>query len=128
MKVFQPIEEEVYNQIIADYLENLNAPQPELVGVYSPDDHLGETTNYLLANLETYANLVAESVHDAWSRTKVANGYTYGVIRNDDAQNGQLTHPLLVPYDLLSDVDKSYDENTARTVLEGLVRIWQEEN
>lgn len=117
-----------FNYRVKRYIESLNEPQPKLTGIYDPVSSRDEVANYLLATMETLVQLVAESVHDAWSRTKVANGYTYGVTRNDDASKGQLTHPLLVPFSLLNDVDKSYDENTARTVLEGLVRIWQEEN
>lgn len=52
---------------------------------------------------------IARNVHDVWAQGRIAEGWSYGEIK--DAENK--TTPLLVPYDELPDSEKEYDRNTA---------------
>ena len=59
--------------------------------------------------LERLANLLAKNVHDVWSVGRLQQGWTYGPQRDDEKKQ----NPCLVPYEDLSDGEKSYDLNTA---------------
>lgn len=52
---------------------------------------------------------IAENVHEVWAAGRIAEGWTYGQVR-DDAKK---TTPCLVPYADLPDSEKEYDRNTA---------------
>ena len=52
---------------------------------------------------------IAENVHDNWAAGRIADGWTYGEVRDDKLK----TTPCLVPYDELSESEKEYDRNTA---------------
>jgi len=56
---------------------------------------------------------IAEQVHEIWAKGRVAEGWTYGEVR-DDARK---TTPCLVPYDALPESEKEYDRNTALETL-----------
>jgi RyR domain-containing protein len=62
--------------------------------------------NYLLEQL-------AEHVHDLWALGRMAENWTWGEHRSDEAR----THPCLVAYSELSDGEKAYDRTTARETL-----------
>lgn len=62
---------------------------------------------------------IAENVHENWSAGRVAEGWTYGPVR-DDAKK---TTPCLVPYDQLSEEEKEYDRNTALQTLKLIVAL-----
>ena len=59
------------------------------------------------------AELMAENVHEVWAQTRMAQGWTYGPVR-DDAQK---KHPCLVPYAELPEDEKVYDRNTSQETL-----------
>ena len=52
---------------------------------------------------------IAENVHDNWAVGRIAEGWTYGELRDDKKK----TTPCLVPYSELSESEKEYDRNTA---------------
>lgn len=56
---------------------------------------------------------IAENVHDNWAAGRIAEGWTYGEVRDDSLK----TTPCLVPYDELTDSEKEYDRNTALQTL-----------
>lgn len=62
---------------------------------------------------------IAENVHENWSKGRIAEGWTYGEVR-DDAKK---TTPCLVPYALLSETEKDYDRNTALQTLKLIVAL-----
>lgn len=68
------------------------------------------TRKEMAVELEPQLQLIAEgqarASHKGWMEGKMAKGYVYGPVVNDDPTKGQLTHPLLVPYDELSPEDK----------------------
>lgn len=67
--------------------------------------------------LQIIAESQARASHDGWREGKMAKGYVYGPVVNDDPAKGQLTHPLLVPYDELSWEDKQANIANAVAVL-----------
>ena len=44
-----------------------------------------------------------------WSQSRLSEGWTYGARRDDEKK----THPCLVPYEELPEIEKDYDRNTA---------------
>ena len=48
-----------------------------------------------------------------WAKARISEGWAYGPKRD----NYKLKHPLLVPYDQLSEVDKQNDRNSSWEVL-----------
>ena len=56
---------------------------------------------------------IAENVHEVWAASRLAEGWTYGVERNDRLKQ----HPCLVPYNELPEIEKEYDRNTAMQTL-----------
>lgn len=69
--------------------------------------------------LEKLANLLAKNVHDVWSVGRLQQGWSYGPQRDDEKKQ----NPCLVPYEDLSDGEKSYDLNTAMETLKVLVKL-----
>lgn len=68
------------------------------------------TANIVLPeNLQALAEEMAKNVHEVWAAGRIAEGWTYGAIR-DDAHK---THPCLVPYENLPESEKDYDRRTS---------------
>lgn len=63
--------------------------------------------------LEELKELMAEEVHDTWAALRRAEGWRYGVERNDQFK----THPCLVSYRELPEIEKEYDRSTALNTL-----------
>ncbi len=62
---------------------------------------------------------IAENVHENWSQGRIAEGWTYGPMRDD----GRKTTPCLVPYAELTESEKEYDRNTAMQTLKLIVAL-----
>ena len=62
---------------------------------------------------------IAENVHDIWAAGRIAEGWTYGPVK--DA--GEKTTPLLVPYGELPESEKVYDRHTAMETLKLIVKL-----
>ena len=62
---------------------------------------------------------IAEHVHDTWAQSRIADGWTYGAVRDDKNK----TTPCLVPYSELSESEKEYDRNTALQTLKLVVAL-----
>lgn len=67
----------------------------------------------LPAELNELAEQIAQNVHEVWAAGRMAEGWTYGLERNDAARQ----HPCLVSYDALSEEEKAYDRNTSQETL-----------
>lgn len=63
------------------------------------------TRRKMAIELEPELMLIAEqqarASHGGWLEGKKKQGYVYGPVVNDDPEKGQLTNPLMVPYDEL---------------------------
>ena len=62
---------------------------------------------------------LAKNVHEVWSAGRIAEGWTYGPVRNDERRE----HPCLLPYDELPESEKEYDRNTALETLRLIVKL-----
>ena len=62
---------------------------------------------------------LAENAHDVWARQRLADGWTWGPVRDDRARQ----HPCLVPYDVLPEAEKQYDRNAALETLKTVVAL-----
>lgn len=69
-----------------------------------------DTSNVILSDdLLRLTEKISENVHEVWAKGRIADGWTYGEIRDD---NKRIT-PCLVPYDQLPESEKAFDRNTA---------------
>ena len=59
--------------------------------------------------LDDLVELVAKNVHEVWAHSRMSQGWTWGPQRSDTLK----THPSLVPYEDLPEVEKQYDRDTA---------------
>lgn len=83
-------------------------PQPiDTGGVVLDDDIIGLT------------ELLARHNHDVWAQQRLADGWTYGPVRDD----GRKEHPDLVPYDQLPEGEKEYDRRTALEALKAILAL-----
>lgn len=86
---------------------NNYTPQPiDTTGIELPQE---------LMNL---AEEMAKNVHEVWSAGRMADGWTYGEVRDDEHKK----HPCLVPYEELSESEKAYDRNTSIETLKFIVK------
>lgn len=69
--------------------------------------------------LLTLAEQLAQNVHEVWSQTRIAQGWTWGSERNDALKQ----HPCLVPYDQLSEEEKVFDRNTSQETLRLITKL-----
>ena len=77
-------------------------PQP----IETSDIVLPETLNALTEQM-------AKNVHEVWAKSRIEEGWRYGEMRSDELK----THPCLVPYEELPELEKAYDRNTALSTL-----------
>lgn len=62
---------------------------------------------------------LAKNTHDVWAKGRIAQGWTYGPVR-DDAKKET---PCLMPYDELPESEKDYDRNTALETLKVIIKL-----
>ena len=67
------------------------------------------TTLELPEELIALAESMARSSHEEWAAKLMAEGWTYGEVRDDVRK----THPCLVPYEELPESEKEYDRYTS---------------
>jgi len=63
--------------------------------------------------------LLARNIHNHWASARLAEGWTLGPNRNDHLK----THPGLVPYEALSEIEKNYDRRTATEALKAILKL-----
>lgn len=62
---------------------------------------------------------IAENVHDVWAAGRIAEGWTYGEVKDLEKK----TTPQLVPYGELPEGEKEYDRNTALETLKLVLKL-----
>ena len=62
---------------------------------------------------------IAENTHEVWSQNRMAEGWTYGPVRDE----AHLRHPGLRPYSELSEEEKEYDRDTAMNAIKLVVKL-----
>lgn len=83
-------------------------PQP----VDTSDVKLTDELNILVEQM-------AENVHEIWAQSRMKQGWTYGLERNDELKH----HPCLIPYGELPEVEKNYDRDTAVETLKLILKL-----
>ena len=69
--------------------------------------------------LELLVEQMAKNVHEKWAETRLLQGWTYGEQRNDKSKK----HPCLIPYEKLSEDEKTYDRNTCISTLKVIMKL-----
>ena len=62
---------------------------------------------------------IAENVHEVWAASRIAQGWSYGPVRDDEKKQT----PCLVPYADLPEEEKQYDRDTAMQTLKLIVSL-----
>ena len=62
---------------------------------------------------------MARNVHEVWAKSRKAEGWTYGPMR-DDAKKKT---PCMVAYDDLPENEKEYDRNTSQETLKLILKL-----
>ncbi len=65
------------------------------------------------------AEKLAENTHEVWAQGKLDDGWAYG----ETLDREKKTHPLLIPYDELTEGDKDYDRRTSLETLKLLIKL-----
>ena len=73
----------------------------------------------LSEELNGLVEAMAKNVHDVWAESRISQGWTLGPERNDALK----THPCLVPYEDLPEVEKAYDRDTAVGTLKLICKL-----
>eukprot|EP00741_Cyanophora_paradoxa_P009608 tig00001537_g9306.t1 len=58
-------------------------------------------------------DLLAKNAHDVWAKKRKDEGYTYGEVTDADRKQ----HSQLIPYECMSDAERSYDKGTAEVTI-----------
>ncbi|MDE7386465.1 MAG: Ryanodine receptor Ryr [Muribaculaceae bacterium] len=61
---------------------------------------------------------MARNVHEVWAQGRMADGWTYGPVRDDADKK----HPCLVPYEELPESEKEYDRATSQETLKLILK------
>lgn len=70
-------------------------------------------------SLEELMEQIAENVHENWAKSRMDQGWVLGPERSDVDK----THPCLIPYDELPEVEKDYDRQTATQTLKLILAL-----
>ena len=77
-----------------------------------------DTSSVKLPNdLMELAERMAKNVHEVWAATRLSQGWTLGPERDDE----KLTHPCLIPYEMLPEEERLYDRNTSQETLKFII-------
>lgn len=79
-----------------------------------------DTNEILLPKeLNVLVEQIAKNVHEVWAQSRINQGWIYGKERNDFLK----THPCLIPYENLPEVEKDYDRDTALCTLKLISKL-----
>jgi DNA-binding response OmpR family regulator len=96
------------SQLVKEALTMSYNPQPiDTSGITLPD------------GVERLTELLARNAHDVWARQRIAEGWSYGLQREDRVKQ----HPCLVPYEDLPEPEKEYDRKAAMETLKAIVGL-----
>ena len=69
--------------------------------------------------IEELTEKLARNTHDIWARQRLADGWRWGLSRNDAIK----AHPSLVPYEELPESEKIYDRATAMETVKAILAL-----
>lgn len=70
-------------------------------------------------DLQELCEAIAENAHEVWAENRYAEGWRYGLQRNDELK----LHPDMVPYSQLPEGEKEYDREMAMKTIKLLVKL-----
>ena len=73
----------------------------------------------LTEDLAELREAIAENAHEIWAENRMAEGWTYGPVRNDELKQ----HPDMIPYSQLLESEKEYDRQIAMKTIKLLVKL-----
>jgi hypothetical protein len=73
----------------------------------------------LPAEVMAVVERLARNVHEAWARERIADGWRWGPVRDDQDRR----HPSLVPYEDLGEEERKYDRITVGETLKVLCAL-----
>lgn len=71
------------------------------------------------AELKPLVEEMAKNVHEVWAKNRIAEGWTYGPVRDDALKQ----HPCLVPYEKLPESEREYDRATSQETLKLILKL-----
>jgi len=71
------------------------------------------------SDIISLSEILAKNTHDVWSAGRIAEGWTYGDVRDDK----QKKHPCLISYEELPESEKEYDRATAMETLKLIIKL-----
>lgn len=73
----------------------------------------------LTEDLAELREAIAENAHEIWAENRMAEGWTYGPVRNDELKQ----HPDMIPYSQLPESEKEYDRQMAMKTIKLLLKL-----
>lgn len=89
-------------------MKNMYVPQP-----------MDTSDIQLPKELDVLIEQMAKNVHEVWAQSRMEHGWTYGEKRDDTLK----THPCLVAYEDLPEIEKAYDRDTALGTLKLISKL-----
>ncbi|MBR6814648.1 MAG: Ryanodine receptor Ryr [Alistipes sp.] len=89
-------------------MKNMYVPQP-----------MDTSDIQLPKELDVLIEQMAKNVHEVWAQSRMEQGWTYGEKRDDTLK----THPCLVAYEDLPEIEKAYDRDTALGTLKLISKL-----
>ena len=86
--------------------------------MYRPNP-IDTTKISLSSDIMALSEVLAKNTHEVWASGRIADGWTYGDVRDDI----QKKHPCLVPYEELSETEKEYDRATSLESLKVILSL-----
>jgi hypothetical protein len=78
------------------------------------------TANITLSDdIMALSEALAENTHEVWAAGRIAEGWTYGSVRDDAKKH----NPSLVPYEELPESEKDYDRATSLETLKVILLL-----
>ena len=68
--------------------------------------------------LDQLIETISKNVHEVWASGRIKDGWKYGSERNDNLK----THPCLIHYDELPEVEKQYDRETVLNTIKLVIK------
>jgi hypothetical protein len=73
----------------------------------------------LSGDILALGEVLAKNTHEVWASGRIADGWTYGNVRDDLKKK----HPCLIPYEELSEIEKDFDRATATETLKVIMSL-----
>ena len=114
VKIYDPQESSIFNFQFSIFQRAWQESKCYMIRILqSADEYEPNPVNLdsidLTDDLLELQEAIAENAHEVWAATRMAEGWTYGPVRDDEKKK----HPDLIPYSALPDSEKEYDRRMA---------------